>query len=76
VLFIYNGGLDPASADPNELTRRRVFVLFIVSLAPVGCLLMLTNIYFQAQADNPLIAVGVVLILSSLYIQANFNQPV
>lgn len=74
ILFLYNGGLNPLNSDPTELRRRRTFSLFILSLNPVACSLMLSNSYLDSASDNPYIAAGIFTINLSLYVQAFFNQ--
>lgn len=74
ILFLYNGGLNPLDADPIELRKRQIFSLFILSLSPLTCLLMISNVYLNAASDNPYIAVGIITINLSLYVQAFFNQ--
>lgn len=72
--FLYNGGLDPSNSNPLELSRRRIFSVFVMSLAPVACLLMATNFYFGFEADNLYIGSGTAVVLVGAYIQAYFNQ--
>lgn len=74
ILFLYNGGLNPLDADPTELRRRRTFSVFILSLSPITCLLMLSNLYLNSASDNPYIAAGIITMNLSLYVQAFFNQ--
>ncbi len=74
LMHLHNGGLDPATSDPRELRRRRSFAVFVASLAPVAAMLMVSNSYLGASADNPLIAIGMLSIISTLYVQAYLNR--
>lgn len=73
--FLYNGGLDPQTADNSELRQRRTFAVFILSLSPVACLLMFSNTLLGSESDNIFIATGLIFIFMSLYVQAYFNSP-
>jgi signal transduction histidine kinase len=74
LLFVRNGGLDSSSADSSELRKRRTLAIFSVSLALIACFLMLTNLYFDAESDNPFIAAGLISLVFALYLQAYFNS--
>ncbi len=73
--FLYNGGLDPEIADPGDLKQRRTLSLCIFTLAPLGFLIVLSNLLYSAKSDNPTILFGLFLVLSTLYIQAYGNKP-
>lgn len=74
--FLYNGGLDPAFADPSALRQRRTLSLCVFTLAPLGLLIMASNYVYNAREDNLSIFLGLCLVFSSLYIQAYRNRPV
>lgn len=71
---LWNGGLDPANSDPIALRERRTISTTAFVLIPVAMLLMLSNLYTNAERDNPQIAAALVVVLSCIYIQAYFNQ--
>ncbi len=72
--FLYNGGLDPTTADLSELNVRRTVVVFIFCLIPVTSFLMVTNYFLEARSDNKYIAVGMSVVLFALYLQAYHNR--
>ncbi len=74
--FLYNGGLDPAVAEPSALRQRRTLSLCIFTLVPLGLMIMVSNYFFDAREDNLPIFLGLCLIFSSVYIQAYQNLPV
>jgi signal transduction histidine kinase/ActR/RegA family two-component response regulator len=73
--FLYNGGLQPELAAPDELRKRRTLSTSVFALTPVAMLLMVTNIIYDTQEDNLPIAAGIVSILAGLLIQAHGNNP-
>ena len=75
IRFLYNGGLDPESADSEELRQRRTFSTSIMTLIPFPFMLMVSNLFYEAKEDNLAISIGVIFVLSSLYIQAYWNNP-
>lgn len=76
ISFLYNGGLDPELAEPGDLRRRRTLSLCIFTCTPLGFVIVLSNLFFGAEADNPAILTGLTLIISTLYIQAFGNKPI
>lgn len=74
--FLYNGGLDPAFADPSALRQRRTLSLCVFTLAPLGLLIMVSNYLYNAREDNLSNFLGLCLVFSSLYIQAYRNRPI
>ncbi|MEX2131856.1 MAG: ATP-binding protein [Pseudohongiellaceae bacterium] len=73
--FLWNGGLDPDTVDPSKLRQRRTLSTTAFLLIPVGMLLMVSNLYTEAERDNPHIAAALVVVLACIYLQAYFNSP-
>ena len=72
--FLYNGGLDPDSADPYSLRRRRSLAGAVMTLAPIGFVMIFLNYLYEANHDNPMIALGMGMLFVSVYVQAYFNK--
>lgn len=74
---VYNGGLDPQTADPGILRKRRTVAVAGFLFLPLGSLVLLTNLVFGTGAhpvwyldDNTWIGAGVVLVSVALWFQA------
>jgi signal transduction histidine kinase len=75
LLYLWNGGLDPDRAGPNELRERRTISTSILLLAPVGGVVMVINAARGLHGDNPIIGAGLLLVFMALYVQAKWNAP-
>lgn len=73
--FLYNGGMDPDTADPEELRQRRTFAISVMTLLPFPIMLMVSNLFYEAKSDNSAIAFGVSCVFLSLYVQAFTGKP-
>lgn len=73
--FLWNGGLDPAQADPLALRQRRTFAATIFALLPVVALLLVSNTLTGAAHDNPEVVGVTVCLIALLVIQAVFDCP-
>ena len=73
--FLFNGGLDPESADPAELRKRRTLAGSAIFLSPIAIMLLISNVYYGAEADNPAIIAGLLVISIALYLQAYGDKP-
>lgn len=70
--YLWNGGLDPASADSAELRQRRTISTTSLLLLPVALALILANILvFDASEQNLPIIVVVLLAVLGVYLQAS-----
>lgn len=74
IVFLWNGGLDPAIADPITLRERRTLANTIFLVLPVAIGLIISNYYTGGERDNIYIALATVVVFLSLYIQAYLNQ--
>ena len=72
--FLYNGGLDPDTADPAVLRRRRSLAGSVMTLAPFGFVIIFLNFLYEANHDNPMIALGMGMLFACVYVQAYFNR--
>jgi len=71
LLVIFNGGLDPDSADPSQLRRRRTLSTTWILLLPLAVVLMITNTYLaNAPDENFEVGLVVFVALVGLYVQA------
>lgn len=73
--FLYNGGLNPDTANPDELRRRRILSACIFSMSPVGFALMIANVFYDSYSDNYAIGPGIAMVFVAIYIQASLNRP-
>ena len=74
VQYLYNGGLDPDSAEPGLLRERRTVSATALLLMPVACTLMVANtLLFDADVENLPILFAVLVLLAALYAQAKFG---
>lgn len=74
ILYLWNGGLDPKTADPITLRERRTLASTILLVLPVAIGLFIANLYTGGERDNVFIAAATVIVFISLYVQAYFNQ--
>ena len=75
LLFLWNGGLDPANALPEDLRERRTLAGLIILAVPLGLIVIAMNISRGLHADNTIIGGGLVFVVSALYVQAALNAP-
>lgn len=75
ILYLWNGGLDPKTADPISLRERRTLASTIFAVLPVAAGLILSNFYTDGVRDNFFIAAATVVVFFSLHIQAYLNKP-
>ncbi len=74
LIYLWNGGLDPKTADPGVLRERRTISGTTLALMPVGLALIVANtVVFDASVENLPIFGGIVLLLAGLYVQARFG---
>ncbi|NKB32837.1 MAG: response regulator [Pseudomonadales bacterium] len=71
---LWNGGLNPAKANPTSLRERRTLSTTIFAVIPVVILLFISNYYTGGERDNLYIALASGMLLVSLYIQAYTSQ--
>lgn len=70
---VWNGGLDPRTADPLDLRQRRTIVGITALLIPVAVLLMTLNLVVAGGTDIPGILVGLVLGIIGIVLQHRFG---
>ncbi|NKB32895.1 MAG: response regulator [Pseudomonadales bacterium] len=75
IRFLYNGGLDPDTADPEELRQRRTFSSCIMTLSPFTILLMVWGQIYEPEQNNTAIGMGILCVVICLFIQAYLNKP-
>lgn len=68
--FLWNGGLDPHTANLLHLRERRTLSVTIFCVVPVVVLLIVSNLYTGGERDNVYIAGATGVLLISLYVQA------
>ncbi len=73
ILFLWNGGLDPKTANPIILRERRTAASTIFLVLPVAIGLIISNLYTGGERDNIAIASATAIVFLSLYIQAYFK---
>ena len=71
---LWNGGLDPRTANPISLRERRTLSTTLFAVIPVVLLLFISNYYTGGERDNLYIALGTLMLVISLYIQAYTSQ--
>ncbi|MFK7865640.1 MAG: response regulator [Pseudohongiellaceae bacterium] len=77
LLDLWNGGLDPDKATPDELRERRTLSACIIAISPLGILVMGINTFRGLSGDNPTIAAGIAFGIFALYVQAKLgNQKI
>ncbi|MCB1647395.1 MAG: response regulator [Pseudomonadales bacterium] len=76
LLNLWNGGLDPSSADPSQLRQRRTISSACMLMIPIAVVLILveTLIFHQPLSQNLLIGTGIVLGMAGLDLQARTGQ--
>lgn len=72
--FLWNGGLQPSTANPVTLRERRTLSTTIFFVLPIAIGLFVSNYYTGGERDNIYIAVATVVVFFGLYLQAFFNQ--
>jgi len=72
--FLWNGGLDPALANPVQLRERRTLSSTIFFVLPIAVGLFISNYYTGGERDNIYIAIATLIVFFGLYLQAYFNQ--
>jgi len=74
ILYIWNGGLDPAIADLGQLRQRRTVSSMTILFMPVAIILILANLFiFDGKVENIHITLVFILGLFSLYMQAFYG---
>ena len=68
--FLWNGGLDPHTANLLHQRERRTLSVTIFCVVPVVVLLIVSNLYTGGERDNVYIAGATGVLLISLYVQA------
>lgn len=71
---LWNGGLNPVTADATSLRERRTLSTTLFAVIPVVILLFVSNYYTGGERDNLYIALGTAMLVISLYIQAYTSQ--
>lgn len=74
IKFLWNGGLNPALANPVLLRERRTLSSTIFFVLPVAVGLFISNYYTGGERDNIYIAIATLIVIFGLYLQAYFNQ--
>ena len=75
LVFLWNGGLDPARSLPAELRERRTLSATIAFAIPVALGLFISNYYTGGERDNLYIALATCVLVVALYVQAYGNKP-
>ena len=73
--YLWNGGLDPESTEPDLLRERRTISTSILVLMPLGITVIVINMALGLPQDNPIIASGLLFVCSALYVQSKWNSP-
>lgn len=72
--FLFDGGLNPATADTTVLRARRSISTTIFLVVPLTIGLIISNYYTGGERDNLYIAIATAIVFLSLYVQAYLNQ--
>lgn len=68
--FLWNGGLDPETANLINLRERRTLASTIFCVVPEALALIVSNYFTGGERDNLYIAAAIVVLIISLYVQA------
>ena len=71
-ITLWNGGLNPITADPKQLGERRTFSAIAFVLIPSSLILIVSNlIYLEGSYTRALFIFGVMIAgIAGLYLQA------
>lgn len=70
LLFLWNGGLDPNSADLIQLRERRILSGIVLLILPVGIIIIIGNFSSGAPRDNWFLYLGQFFLIAALFAQA------